>query len=113
MASAELLIGAVLLGLGAGAVAALIRALPWPKALLGKKPLGCPTCMGWWTCIAMFLPVWILGPEWFRLDGVFAIPLHQLFIQFLAAAAVATWVNAQVIPPPLPDFDFDTEKRDG
>lgn len=109
MALQQLLIPSVVLGLAAGAFAAILRACPWPAGWTTRKPLGCPLCMGWWTGFAF----WLFTHGVARADGIEGLaPMGQWLavVQLLVVVAVASWLNAQVIPPVVDFGDLESKE---
>jgi hypothetical protein len=108
MALSDLLVGTVLVGLAAGGVASIFRALPWPKTWLTQKPLGCPLCMGWWAALFIVTAIqWTPTKDSAELLTRFApFGTNEMFFQLLGATAIAAWLTAQIIQPPieLPTF---------
>ena len=49
----DLVLTVALLGVATTGLASFLRALPWPKRLLDKKPLACPVCMSGWSAFAV------------------------------------------------------------
>lgn len=101
----------IVLGLAAGGLACILRigAKHWferiekwkwwqmlvanPKLdhLNFEAPIGCPTCMGFWS--SMIVMIWAV---WFsRFDRSLSWPF-----QLLAMTAISAWVNWQVVPVP-------------
>lgn len=110
MAGSELLIGAVFLGLAAGAFAAALRVAS-PKAWQQRKPIGCNLCWGWWNTFFMFVLLHAArtaeGLTWLSPLGN-----ANALLQLCAATAVAGWVLSAIAPPAL-HFDLPQEPADG
>lgn len=100
----------VLLGAGAGVVAAgaaaAVRALPWPRPWTKKKPLGCPTCLGFWGS-AVTVPLALAMGAAPELGS--AVKLLGAGVALLGAStAIAASILLRLFPPPLSDrFDDD------
>jgi len=76
----------ILIGLGLGGMAALIRALPWPEPWKSKKPLGCDVCLSFWTFAVFYLPFFGLsGPGW--PDPVAAVATYGVMVLVLRLAS--------------------------
>lgn len=113
MALTALSLSTFLIGAAAGGFAAILRALPWPKPWLSKKPLGCALCMGFWSAVVLYL-----GLEWAIQLRAAVTPLimpqlgTSLFgVQFLATVAISAWFNGQIIPPAILGLD-DLEPKE-
>lgn len=90
----------LLLGAGAAGGAAVVRALPWPKRWLERKPLVCPICLGGWgSLLALVLAAEGLDlVPWTRSwEGCLALALGL----WGASTALAALVLAKLYPPPF------------
>jgi hypothetical protein len=90
----ELLYRVLVVGLAAGGLASITVALPWPKAWLARKPLGCPTCMAGHASWVVLLGV-VLTLHW-------GWSLGSLALTYFGALCVALWFHRQVMPVDLP-----------
>jgi hypothetical protein len=84
----------LLLALSTLGGAIMVRSLPWPKAWLQAKPLGCPACMSGWSGIAHLMVASGLG-LFDAIPGLFVVPI------WLALVAFAAPIFAKLYPPPL------------
>lgn len=92
----------VVLGLAAGALAALLRVLPWEWIGLerwkARRPLTCPTCLGYWCAGALGVVVLVR----YVLDGLgqsdFVTGIDAA-VCLLAMAGIAALVNRWAAPP--------------
>ena len=92
----DLLGHAALTAAVAAGIAALFRALPWPKSWLERKPWACSACLGGWGALAAV----VLVVGW---PG-----LRMLVILWLAATPIAAMVVRYLFPPPI-SFDGEDE----
>lgn len=97
MAASELLIGAVLLGLAAGFVAAVIRTAA-PTSWKMTKPVGCPTCMGFWSTLLVITALAVTGA---RMNFLTGESFLMFALQVAAACGIAAWLNGQLVQAPL------------
>jgi len=98
-----------LLAVAAGVVAAgaggAVRAIPWPRPWLKVKPLGCPTCLGFWSSLVTVGFALAMGaaPELGLARDVGA------GVALLGAStAIASQLLHKLFPPPFSDR-FDDE----
>ena len=73
------------------AIIELVRALPWPRGWLQRKPLGCDVCLTWWCAITFYAIQYDDTPS----------PLP-----FIAAAGITllmySWLRkSELVPPAL------------
>ena len=95
MTPLEVLVTTILLGIAAGGVAMLARALPWPHAWKAKKPLGCATCMGGHAAWLVMLVAGLTG-------SIVFTPLPAIVAIYFGATAIAAVLNALALPPEWP-----------
>jgi len=97
--------------------AAFLRALPWPKAWLARKPLGCPVCMGLHTAGLVLLFCLVTGAtdvtdvvlmcapkcDWRTalLQLLEQANFAALVLRYFAFGAVAALALERLFPPPL------------
>lgn len=71
----------------------LIQKLPWPRAWMQRKPLGCVVCLSWWACIA--------GGLWNVVDTELSVTLLA-FWSGVAGAAIGLETAASYFKPQPP-----------
>ena len=80
------------LGCAAAGLAALVHALPWPKAWLRTKPWSCPTCLSAWSAMLLVgIAEW--GSGWDR--------ALYVVVEWLSVTGLGAFLAAQIITPPL------------
>ena len=86
----ETLIRTIGIGLAAGGLAILVRALPWPAGWVKKKPLSCSGCLAFWCAL----------PLLFIAHG--GVPGGRIgLLTLLGAIAVVAAVHRYLHPPEL------------
>lgn len=87
------LTAAVTLGLAAGGLASLLRALPWPTSWRTRKPLVCSACMGGWSAIVLTAYT----------AYAHHISLSEALWLVLVGTGIAAFIVQHASPPPV-DF---------
>lgn len=78
--------------LGSAGFGIIVRALPWPKSWLTKKPLACPACMSGWGGFAV-IGLWLVG-------GV-TEPAALWIVLWFTAIGGAAPIYKSVYPPEI------------
>ena len=88
------------LGCAAAGLAALIHPLPWPKAWLTRKPLGCALCLTAWSSV-LLVGIAERGSGWDR--------ALYVVVEWLSVTGLGAFLTSQIITPPLelPNDDRD------
>lgn len=60
----------------------IIRALPWPKEMMTKKPLSCDACLSFWVTVCL-----IPSTMWF-----FAAPMPWAALHLAGAPALSVFL---------------------
>ena len=90
----------LILGPAAAGLAALVHALPWPKAWLTRKPLGCALCLAAWSSLLLVgIAEWSDGHGW-----------SYLIVEWLSVTGLGAFLASQIIPPSL-ELPSDDRER--
>lgn len=83
----SLLASAVVYGLAATGLAALVRKAPWPARWLVRKPLGCIVCMAGWSALAALVLAYFAR----RLPS----QVEEVVVLWLASTGIAVYFLTQ------------------
>lgn len=89
----SILLTILMLAVANTGLAMFVRALPWPRDWLDRKPLACPVCMNGW---AAFVTLMAARDE-FLIDWSFT----QVAFAWCALIALGAPIFVHVFPPPL------------
>ena len=77
----------------------LIRALPWPVALLERRPLSCQSCLSLWSALVVgFGLVWLFNVHW-SWALLHLLPAPGAAVLLLAAHSWLTAPRELPLPP--------------